>query len=115
MKKLTVLAVYLLGVLSCILYLDYTANKTEAKLYGSRDIKAELKVNVDRANLVLDTVEKKYIKKEVAPQPKPKPEPNVCKCNGTGLILQPDGNRSQCQCAASPEGCKCQPKTEVPQ
>jgi len=114
MKKTAVLTAYLLGSLSCLLYLDYTANKSEAQLYGARDIQAELKINVDRANLVLDTVEKKYIKKNI-PKPDPKPEPNICKCNGTGLILQPDGNRSQCQCYANPEGCKCKPKTEAPQ
>jgi len=113
MKKSIALAVYLFGALSCLLYLDYKSNQQEVQLYGSRNVEAELKINVDRANLVLDTVEKKYIKKEVAP--KPKPSPNVCKCNGTGYILQPDGNKSQCQCASTPEGCKCQPKTEVPQ
>jgi len=112
MKKSTALALYLFGALSCLLYLDYTANNQVNQLYGARDIKAELKVNVDRANLVLDTVEKKYIKKEI---PKPKPEVETCKCNGTGFILQPDGNRSQCTCSSKPEGCQCKPKAEPQQ
>jgi len=114
MKKLSVVAVYLIGILSCLLYVEYTTAEQEIKLYGARDIQAELKVNVDRANLVLDTVEKKYIKKNIPKPDVPKPDLS-CKCNGTGIITQPDGNKSQCQCFSKPEGCTCRPKLEPPQ
>lgn len=111
MKKTTTLATFLAGALSCLLYVEYTSAQQEVKTYGDRNVQAELKANVDRANLVLDTVETKYIKKNV-PKPDPLPKPNLCSCNGTGFILQADGNKSQCQCASTPEGCKCKPKTE---
>ena len=115
MKKISTLATYMIGILSCLLYVEYTTAEQEVKLYGARDIQAELKVNTDRANLVLDTVEKKYIKKNI-PKPDIPPKPDLgCKCNGTGVIKQADGNQSQCQRFSKPEGCTCKPKVESSQ
>lgn len=114
MKK-TYFIYFLFGVLSGLLYLEYNQAEENIKLYGSRDVQAEVKVNIDRANLVLDSVEKKYIKKNI-PKPDIPPKPvNDCKCNGTGTIIQADGNKSQCQCYSKPEGCTCKPKGDVPQ
>lgn len=96
------------------LVIGYSANNWEyqqPQTYGARDLSSELKGTVDRVNLALDESEKKNIKKNV-PKPTP-PKPEVtCKCNGTGYIVQPDGNRSQCQCSANGGICKCKPSTE---
>lgn len=108
-KILDAVIFFLLGVAISTTYIAYTENQQKTQLYGSRDVAQEVKHNVERANLVLDTVEKKYIKKEPVTPPKPL---ITCTCNGTGLVLQPDGNRSQCPCSSNPAGCTCKPKTE---
>lgn len=113
MKK-SYLISFLFGILVGFLYLEYAKAKEDVKLYGSRDIQAELKIDIDRANIVLDTMDKKYINKNVPKPDVPKPDIS-CKCNGTGVITQPDGNKSQCQCFSKPEGCTCRPKLEPPQ
>ena len=96
--------------------LGYVASNWEyqqPQVYGSRDLATELKGTVERVNLALDESEKKNIKKNVPKPTPPKPE-ITCKCNGTGYILQPDGNRSQCQCSVNGGPCKCKPSTEPP-
>jgi hypothetical protein len=109
MKKTYGIILYLLGAITGLLYLEYTTAQENIKNYGSRNLSVELKDHVDRARMVLDTVEKKYITTNV-PKPGPLPAPPECKCDGTGVITQPDGNKSQCQCANSLGGCKCKPK-----
>ena len=94
-------------------YFSSTWEYEQPQVYGSRDLVTELKGTVDRVNLALDESEKKNIKKNVPKPTPPKPE-ITCKCNGTGFILQPDGNRSQCQCSANGGTCKCKPSTEPP-
>lgn len=112
MKK-TFFMYFLSGVVVGFLYLEKSQEKENMALYGARNVAVELKTNVDRANLVLDSVEKKYIKKNVPKPDVPKPDLS-CKCNGTGMVIQADGNQSQCQCHAKPEGCTCKPKGATP-
>jgi hypothetical protein len=102
-----------LGILLGLGYAQYEKAQASIQTYGSRNIEAELKTNIDRANLVLDSVEKKYIIKNVPKPDIPKPDLG-CKCNGTGTITQPDGNKSQCQCTKDGGTCKCKPKEEPP-
>jgi hypothetical protein len=117
MKKIQLLIMGLIGFSLAVVYNDYSNSQKELAAYGNRDVETELKNTVDRANLVLETVEKMYIKKE-APKPEPKPEPKpqpkpepkpkpACECNGTKVLVQPDGNRVYCPCTNSAEGCKC--------
>ena len=111
MKKLLLLV---LGFTIGVIYVDYTKVEAQQKIYGARNIADELRSTTDRANLVLDTVEKKYIVKN-APKPTPplpKPDISTCKCNGTGVITYADGNKGKCQCSANPAGCTCKPSTQ---
>lgn len=107
MKKLLLLVI---GFTIGILYVEYSKVETDQKVYGSRNVAAELKATTDRANLVLETVEKIYIKKGGNPNP-PKPNPSTCKCNGSKVITYADGNKSKCQCFNDAQGCLCKPTT----
>jgi hypothetical protein len=108
MKNITIL---ILGIGLGLGYSQYEKAQENIKTYGARNIAVELKANVDRANLVLDSVEKKHIIKNVPKPDIPKPD-LACKCNGTGNIVQPDGNKIQCQCSKDGGECKCKPKEE---
>jgi len=103
--------VLILGVGLGLGYSQYEKAQENIKTYGARNIAVELKANMDRANLVLDSVEKKYIIKNVPKPDIPKPDLG-CKCNGTGTITQADGNKSQCQCSKDGGPCQCKPKQE---
>lgn len=106
-----------IAILLAGLSIGYFATSWEIKqpqVYGSRDLKTELKGTVDRVNLALDESEKKNINKNI-PKPTP-PKPEIeCKCNGAGTITQPDGNKSQCQCFGNGGSCKCSPQLVSPQ
>lgn len=108
MKNILILLVGL-----AIGYFSSQWQEQKPQLYGSRDLATELKGTVDRVNLALDDSEKKNIKNNVPKPTPPKPE-ITCKCNGAGHIVQPDGNKSQCQCSANGGTCKCKPSTEPP-
>lgn len=108
-KSVIVLA---LGLFVGYTYSEYKAADKQLQVYDSRDIESELKKEVERVNSILDTTEKKNIKKENVPKPAP-PAPDIaCKCNGTGELIQPDGNKLKCQCSKDGGTCKCKPKEE---
>lgn len=108
-KSVIVLA---LGLFVGYTYSEYNAADKQLQVYDSRDIESELKKEVERVNSILDTTEKKNIKKENVPKPAP-PSPDLaCKCNGTGELIQPDGNKLKCQCSKDGGTCKCKPKEE---
>jgi hypothetical protein len=103
-----------LGLIVGYTYSEYNIADKQAQVYGSRDIGSDLKKEVERVNSILDTTEKKNIKKENVPKPTP-PAPEIaCKCNGTGEIVQADGNKLKCQCSKDGGVCKCKPKEEPP-
>lgn len=103
-----------LGLLIGYTYSEYTEINKQSEVYGARDIQSDLKKEVERVNNILDTTEKKNIKKENVPKPAP-PSPEIaCKCNGTGEIVQADGNKLKCQCSKDGGVCKCKPKEEPP-
>jgi hypothetical protein len=111
LKSVVVLA---LGLIVGYTYSEYNIADNQAQVYGSRDIGSDLKKEVERVNSILDTTEKKNIKKENVPKPTP-PAPEIaCKCNGTGEIVQADGNKLKCQCSKDGGVCKCKPKEEPP-
>lgn len=108
-KSVIVLA---LGLFIGYTYSEYNAADKQLQVYDSRDIESDLKKEVERVNSILDTTEKKNIKKENVPKPAP-PAPDLeCKCNGTGELIQPDGNKLKCQCSKDGGTCKCKPKEE---
>jgi hypothetical protein len=110
-KSVIVLA---LGLVIGYTYSEYNVADKQSQVYGSRDIESDLKKEVERVNSILDTIEKKSIKKENVPKPAP-PAPDLgCKCNGTGELIQPDGNKLKCQCSKDGGVCKCKPKEEPP-
>ena len=110
-KSVIVLA---LGLFIGYTYSEYNVADKQLQVYGSRDIESDLKKEVERVNSILDTTEKKNIKKENVPKPAP-PAPDLgCKCNGTGELIQPDGNKLKCQCSKDGGVCKCKPKEEPP-
>jgi hypothetical protein len=103
-----------LGLIIGYTYSEYKVADKQVQVYGSRDIQSDLKKEVERVNSILDTTEKKNIKKENVPKPAP-PAPEIaCKCNGTGEIVQADGNKLKCQCSKDGGVCKCKPKEEPP-
>jgi hypothetical protein len=103
-----------LGVLIGYTYSGYDQASKQIQVYGNRDIQSDLKKEVERINSILDTAEKKSIKKENVPKPTP-PSPEIaCKCSGTGEIIQPDGNKLKCQCLKDGGTCSCKPKEEPP-
>lgn len=102
------------GLLIGYTYNEYNQSIKQTQVYGSRDIQSDIKKEVDRVNTILDQTEKKYIIKENVPKPSP-PTPEIaCKCNGDAVIVQPDGNKVQCQCLKDNGVCKCKPKEEPP-
>lgn len=108
-KTVTVLT---LGLIIGYTYSQYNVADKQLQVYGSRDIESDVKKEVERVNSILDTTEKKNIKKENVPKPAP-PAPEIaCKCNGTGEIVQADGNKLKCQCSKDGGVCKCKPKEE---
>jgi hypothetical protein len=108
MKNIVIL---ILGVALGLGYSQYEKAQNNIEIYGARNVQTELKANIDRVNLVLDSVEKKYIQKNVPKPDIPKPDLG-CKCNGAGTITQPDGNKIQCQCSKDGGTCQCKPKQE---
>lgn len=107
------ISILIIGLSIGYFYNEYNQVNKEIQVYGSRDINSDIKKEVSRVNTILDETEKKYLKTSV-PKPLP-PLPDIaCKCNGAGTIVQPDGNRSQCQCFKDGGTCKCKPKEEPP-
>lgn len=107
-KSVLVLAI---GLIVGYSYKEYSDTSQQMQVYSSRDIQSDLKKEVERVNTILDQTEKKYIKTNV-PKPSP-PSPEIaCKCNGDQVIVQPDGNKSQCQCFKDGGVCKCKPKQQ---
>ena len=96
-------------------YKEYSDTSKQLQVYGSRDIESDLKKEVSRVNTILDETENKNIKKKNVPKPSP-PSPEItCKCNGNEVIVQPDGNKVQCQCFKNSGTCKCKPKQTEPE
>lgn len=108
-KTVTVLT---LGLIVGYAYSQYNVADKQLQVYGSRDIESDVKKEVERVNSILDTTEKKNIKKENVPKPAPSAPEIACKCNGTGEIVQADGNKLKCQCSKDGGVCKCKPKEE---
>ena len=65
-KSVTVLA---LGLVIGYTYSEYNVADKQSQVYGSRDIESDLKKEVERVNSILETTEKKNIKKENVPKP----------------------------------------------
>ena len=59
-KNVIVLA---LGLAIGYIYNEYNIADKQLQVYGSRDIQSDLKKEVERVNSILDTTEKKNIKK----------------------------------------------------
>lgn len=108
-KNITIL---IIGLSIGYFYNQYNEVNREIQVYGSRDIDSDIKKEVSRVNTILSETEKRYLNKTNVPKPSP-PLPDIaCKCGGAGVIVQPDGNKSQCQCFKDSGTCKCKPKEE---
>ena len=108
-KSVLILAI---GLVIGYSYKEYSETSKQIQVYSSRDIDSDIKKEVSRVNTILDEVEKKHIKKTNVPKPSP-PSPDItCKCNGQEVIIQPDGNKVQCQCFKDGGVCKCKPKEQ---
>lgn len=75
------------------------------EVYENRNIESELKSEIERVNLILNSSEEKYIKTNI-PKPKP-PNPVECSCGGAKEIVHGDGHKTPCPCGAN---CVCGPK-----
>lgn len=108
-------AILAIGLLAGYTYSEYNEVSKQNEVYGARDIESDVKKEVSRINTILDEMEKKHIKKNNVPKPSP-PQPEItCKCNGTGVIVQPDGNKVQCQCSKDGGVCQCKSKESTPE
>lgn len=76
-----------------------------SEVYANRNIESELKAEIDRVTLILNSSEDKYIKTNI-PKPKP-PSPVECTCGGAKEIVHGDGHKTPCPCGAN---CVCTPK-----
>lgn len=102
----------IVGLIFGYSYSEYKEANKQTQVYNARDLQSDIKKEVSRVNIILDETEKKHIKKTNVPKPSPPSPEIICKCNGEEVIVQPDGNKVQCQCFKDGGTCKCKAKQQ---